>query len=138
MPVYEGRSPLVKRWRGAEAPDPGCVSTGRPFTAEGTRLAPAVPPAWSLELGSDSPQELSDGFGRSSGSRYSETATTLSPIRVNVAIATTSTGPLVWPEPTGAALGPRTTGKPWTTAANDGQPTVLVSSRFQAFAQVKQ
>jgi hypothetical protein len=36
----------------------------------------------------------------------------------------------------GAALGPRTTGKPWTTAANDGQPTVLVSSRFGAFAQV--
>jgi hypothetical protein len=38
----------------------------------------------------------------------------------------------------GAALGPRTTGKPWTTAANDGQPTVLVSSRFRAFAQVTQ
>jgi hypothetical protein len=37
-----------------------------------------------------------------------------------------------------AALGPRTTGKPWATAANDGQPTVLVSSRFRAFAQVAQ
>jgi hypothetical protein len=34
-----------------------------------------------------------------------------------------------------AALGPRT-GKPWTTAANDGQPTVLVSNRFRASAQV--
>jgi hypothetical protein len=38
----------------------------------------------------------------------------------------------------GAALGPRTTGKPWTTAASDGQPIVLVSSRFRAFAQVTQ
>jgi hypothetical protein len=38
----------------------------------------------------------------------------------------------------GAALGPRTTGKPWTTAANDGQPTVLVSSRSGVFAQVTQ
>jgi hypothetical protein len=35
-----------------------------------------------------------------------------------------------------AALGPRTTGKPWTTAVNDGQPTVLVSNRFRASAQV--
>jgi len=35
----------------------------------------------------------------------------------------------VWPEPTGAALGPRTTGNPWTTAASDGQPTGQVSSR---------
>jgi hypothetical protein len=34
--------------------------------------------------------------------------------------------------------GPHTTGKPWTTVASDGQPTVLVSSRFRAFAQVTQ
>jgi hypothetical protein len=38
----------------------------------------------------------------------------------------------------GVALGPRTTGKPWTTAANDGQPTVQVSSRFRVFVQVTQ
>jgi hypothetical protein len=36
----------------------------------------------------------------------------------------------------GAALGPRTTGKLRTTAANDGQPIVQVSSRFRASAQV--
>jgi len=30
----------------------------------------------------------------------------------------------------GAALGPRTTGKLWTTAASDGQPAAQVSSRF--------
>jgi hypothetical protein len=35
-----------------------------------------------------------------------------------------------------AALGPRTIGKPWTTAASDGQPIVLVSNRFRASAQV--
>jgi hypothetical protein len=38
----------------------------------------------------------------------------------------------------GAAPGPRTTGKPWTTAAINGQPTVLVSNRFRAFAQATQ
>jgi hypothetical protein len=38
----------------------------------------------------------------------------------------------------GAVLGPRTTGKPWTTTACYGQPTVLVSSRFRAFAQATQ
>jgi hypothetical protein len=38
--------------------------------------------------------------------------------------------------PTGAALGPRTIGMSWTTAANHGQPIVLVSSRFRAFVQV--
>ena len=36
----------------------------------------------------------------------------------------------------GAALRPRTTGKPRTTPASDGQPTAQVSSRFRAFAQV--
>jgi hypothetical protein len=36
----------------------------------------------------------------------------------------------------GAALGPRTTGKPRTTPASDGQPTLQVNSRFRAFAQV--
>jgi hypothetical protein len=41
-------------------------------------------------------------------------------------------------DPAGAALGPRTTGELRTTAANDGQPTVLVSSHFRAFAQVTQ
>jgi hypothetical protein len=33
-------------------------------------------------------------------------------------------------DPSGAALGPRTTGKPQTTAASDGQPTAQVSDRF--------
>jgi hypothetical protein len=36
----------------------------------------------------------------------------------------------------GAALGPRTTGKPRTTPASDGQLIAHVSSRFRAFAQV--
>jgi hypothetical protein len=35
-----------------------------------------------------------------------------------------------------AALGPRTTGKPWTTAANDGQLIAQVSTRSRVFAQV--
>ncbi|HZA82153.1 MAG TPA: hypothetical protein VFC13_11895, partial [Actinomycetes bacterium] len=47
--------------------------------------------------------------------------------------AAAESGPSPW-----AALGPRTTGKSWTTAANDGQLTALVSSRFRAFAQVMQ
>ena len=38
----------------------------------------------------------------------------------------------------GAALGPRITGKPRTTPASDGQPTLQVNSRFQACAQVTQ
>jgi hypothetical protein len=39
-------------------------------------------------------------------------------------------------DPSGAVLGPRTTGKPRITAASNGQPTVLVSKRFRVFAQV--
>jgi hypothetical protein len=36
------------------------------------------------------------------------------------------------------ALGPRTTGKPRTTAASHGMPIAQVSSGFRAFAQVMQ
>jgi hypothetical protein len=39
-------------------------------------------------------------------------------------------------DPSGAALGPRTTGKPRITAASDGQPIAQVSKRFRVFAQV--
>jgi hypothetical protein len=37
-----------------------------------------------------------------------------------------------------AALGPQTTGKPPTTAASDGQPTLQVNNRLRACAQVTQ
>ncbi len=39
-------------------------------------------------------------------------------------------------DPSGAALGPRTTGKPRIAAASDGQPIAQVSKRFRVFAQV--
>jgi hypothetical protein len=60
------------------------------------------------------------------------------PIRSLVAKTRARTGVRVrqGPEPTWAALGPHTTGRPRTRAGSDGQPTAQVNGRFRTFAEV--